>query len=57
MKKQIRQITKPELNDAVELTPLQLNKISYEVKHSVVSPQQLMAKDTIAVDPSARGYD
>lgn len=34
-------ISKPELNNATKLSPLQLNEIKVEDKHTVLTPQVL----------------
>lgn len=40
--KKIKQIHRPEFTNAVRLTPLQLNALRYEEKHTLLTPE-LMA--------------
>lgn len=36
-----KHIDKPELKSAVKLTPLQLNAIKPDVRHTILTPEQL----------------
>ncbi len=39
--KRIKQIPHPQLSGARPLSPLELNRIAYEERHSVLTPQRL----------------
>lgn len=39
--KKVKQIRHPEFTDAVRLTPLQLNALRYQEKHTVLTPEIL----------------
>ena len=39
--KAMKRIVKPELTDAKELSPLELNKYRFSDKHTVLTPDQL----------------
>ncbi|MBD5254556.1 MAG: hypothetical protein HDS53_00545 [Barnesiella sp.] len=41
--KPIKQIPRPQLNGARRLSALQLNRIAYEERHSVLTPDQLQS--------------
>ncbi|MDE5805861.1 MAG: hypothetical protein K2H58_06330 [Paramuribaculum sp.] len=43
MMKRIKQISRPQLSSARRLSPLELNRIAYEERHSVLTPAQLEA--------------
>ena len=56
--KPIKQIPRPQLNGARRLSALQLNRIAYEERHSVLTPDQLQslaASAEAAVSGSSSG--
>lgn len=46
MKREIKQIPHPELKSAERLTPLQLNGMRWDNKHTVLTPEILLAHRT-----------